>query len=489
MLRTGLFIAGAYLTTAIFAPPPFHSRLFKRSHVQGSDLGRRVTSAPDGLVKMTYAARDGICGDGRTFIADASSSARGYDVWFSDGMSMSGSMSDLGARCTHGPVRLLLVVRDHRVVDVQPFVGPSSAATERAGTELGTVATADVSRYLLDLAANGREETARNAILAASIADSVKIASRLAGMARNKSLGSSVRESALKWVGRVATREGDRSAMGVARTIAEDDQDQTDVRERAIRVIGEYDGDVAYLKSLYPRLDEPTLRERVVRVVGENGTNADLAWIRTIALDTKERTSIRERAVRVLGESSDSRSLRELYDKLDDPSLRERVIRTMADVGDSESRRWLREIVERKSESTSLRERAIRSLADQGDVTYLRSAYSKIDEESLQERIIRSVAEAGGSETNAWLKGIVRDPKESSTLRERAVRSLAESGASTPDLVALYDSVSDRAVRDRLVSILAERGDKAARDKLRSIATDDPDEDLRRRATRKLAEK
>jgi hypothetical protein len=160
----------------------------------------------------------------------------------------------------------------------------------------------------------------------------------------------------------------------------------------------------------------------------------------------------------------------------------------MADIGDSESRRWLREIVERKTESTSLRERAIKSLAEQGDVAYLRSVYPKIDEESLQERIVKSVAEAGGSDTNAWLERIIRDSKESSTLRERAVRSLAESSASTPELVALYDSVADRAVRDRLVSILAERGDKAARDKLRSIATGDPDEDLRRRATRKLAE-
>jgi HEAT repeat protein len=489
MLRTGLVIMGGYLAAAIFAPPPFHMRLFKGSPAQGSDFGRRVTSAPDGLVKMTYAARDGICGDGRSFIADASPGARGYDVWFSEGLfSTTSSMSDIGSRCTHGPVRLLLVVRDHRVVDVQPFVGPSSAATERAGTELGTVAVADVSRYMLDLAANGRDEIARNAILAASIGDSVRIAPRLADMARNQSLNSSVRESALKWVGRVAAREGDRNATGVARTIAEDGQDQLDVRERAIRVIGEYDGDFTYLRSLYPRLDEPTLRERIVRVVGENGAKADLDWIRGIALDRNERTSIRERAVRVLGESSDTRSLRELYEKLDDPSLRERVIRTLADIGDAESRRWLREILEKSSESTSLRERAIRSLADQGDVAYLRSVYPKLDDEGLRERIIRSVAEAGGSETTAWLQGIVRDPKERSGLRERAVRSLAESGASTADLVALYDSVTDRSVRDRLVNILAERGDKAARDKLRSIAAGDPDEDLRRRATRKLAE-
>lgn len=488
MLRTGLVIVSATLVTALFAPPPFTGRQFLVRN-QGTDLGRRVTSASDGLVKMTYAARNGICGDGRSFIADAASSGRGYDVWFTDGMSMSGSMTDFASRCARGPVRLLLVVRDHRVVDVQPFVGPSSPATERPGTELGTVAVADVSRYMLDLAAHGRDDTARNAILAASLADSVRVAQPLATMARNKSLAPSVRESALKWVGRVAEREGDRDAMRVARTIAEDQGDDFEVRERAIRVLGEETDGPAYLRSLYPRLQEPTLRERVVRVVGENGTKSDMDWIRGVALDRAERVSIRERAVRVLGESSDSRSLRELYDRLDDPSLRERVIRTMAEIGDADSRRWLREIVERKAESSSIRERAIRSLAEQGDMTYLRSAYRTLDDDGLRERVLRSVADEGGTETMTWLRTIARDTKESSGMRDRAVRSLAEAGAATSELVSLYDAVPDRTVRDRLVSLLAERGDRAARDKLRSIATDDPDEDLRRRATRKLTDK
>ena len=88
----------------------------------------------------------------------------------------------------------------------------------------------------------------------------------------------------------------------------------------------------------------------------------------------------------------------------------------------------------------------------------------------------------------AWLAGIVRDSKESSSLRDRAVRSLAEAGAPTAQLVSLYDSVPDHTVRERLVSLLADRGDRAARDKLRAIATDDPDEGLRQRAVRKLAE-
>jgi len=476
MTRPFLLLASAAL--AVFLPAP-----------QGNDLSRRIANAPDGLVKMTYASREGICGDGRSFIADATH-AQGYEVWFTEGMSFSGVMgNDLRSRCTPGPVRLLLVVRDRRVVDVQPFVGPASQATERLGTELGTVSTADVSRYLLDLAARGADGIAREAILAANLADSVRIASQLAAIARNKSLGVAAREAALKWVVRAADREGDRESPRVARTILEDGSDRTEVRERAARVIAESDDGPAYLRSVYARLDEPALRERIVRVVGESGSKADLEWVRGVALDKNERTGTRERAVRVLAEASDARTLRELYDRLDEPSLRERVVRVMAEIGDGESRRWLRELVERPTESVAVRERAIRSLAEMGDVSYLRSAYRTVGDDGLRERILRSVAEAGGSETHAWLREIVRDTKEQASLRERAVRLLAESGAPTSELVSLYDAVPDNVVRDRLVNIFAERGDRASRDKLRAIATDDPSEDRRHRALRKLAER
>ena len=234
--------------------------------------------------------------------------------------------------------------------------------------------------------------------------------------------------------------------------------------------------------------DEPVLRERVVRVVAESGTKEDVDWIRGIALDTAERTSIRERAVRELAEDSDSRTLRELFDKLDDPSLEERVVRVMAEIGDAESKRWLRDLVANGTQSVTLRDRAIRSLAEQGDVAYLRSAYRTLNDDALRERVLRSVAEAGGADAMTWLAGIVRDTKEGTSLRERAVRSLAESGAPTSELVSLYDAVPDHTVRERLVNLLAERGDRAARDKLRTIATDDPDEGLRQRAVRKLAE-
>ena len=46
MLRTGLIVVGAYLGAALFAPPPFHTLPFQGKQQQGSDLARRVTSAP-----------------------------------------------------------------------------------------------------------------------------------------------------------------------------------------------------------------------------------------------------------------------------------------------------------------------------------------------------------------------------------------------------------------------------------------------------------
>jgi hypothetical protein len=65
---------------------------------------------------------------------------------------------------------------------------------------------------------------------------------------------------------------------------------------------------------------------------------------------------------------------------------------------------------------------------------------------------------------------------------------LAESGTRTADLAGLYDTIADRELRVRLIKLLGERGDRAARDKLAAIARNDPDQDLRRQALKRLAE-
>jgi len=72
-------------------------------------LAQRVASAPDGAVQFAYAARPGVCGNGRTYYSINGS------MWF-------GSMNDNTLRsdpCQPGPVRVVLGRAGKEIVDVR----------------------------------------------------------------------------------------------------------------------------------------------------------------------------------------------------------------------------------------------------------------------------------------------------------------------------------------------------------------------------------
>src|SRR5687767_7986231 len=76
-------------------------------------LANRVASAPDGQVHFTYASRDGVCGDGRTFIAEDFDTPGGFTMYTNEGMNFStitGIGSDFRGRCDPGPVLVILTV-------------------------------------------------------------------------------------------------------------------------------------------------------------------------------------------------------------------------------------------------------------------------------------------------------------------------------------------------------------------------------------------
>ena len=85
--------------------------------------------------------------------------------------------------------------------------------------------------------------------------------------------------------------------------------------------------------AAYERVDQPVLKERIVRVVAENGSPADRVWLQNIASDSQEPTNVRERAVRLLGESrATSGELAELYDEIDNRTVRERLLRILGNI-------------------------------------------------------------------------------------------------------------------------------------------------------------
>src|SRR5690242_13259870 len=83
--------------------------------VAAQSLDRRVAAAPDGVVRFSYAARPGVCGEGR------------------DGSGVH------GCGCEPGPVRLSLQIRAGRLTDLWVRVGGPWPVAAGATTDLGTV--------------------------------------------------------------------------------------------------------------------------------------------------------------------------------------------------------------------------------------------------------------------------------------------------------------------------------------------------------------
>jgi hypothetical protein len=449
-------------------------------------LTDRVAGAREGTVTFTYASRPEVCGDGRSIIVRQLGTESGVTIYSPDGMTSLDSWNGPGPTCAHGPVRVRLSLRNGQVVALRPSVGWTGGAG--GAKDLGTAGGQQAADYLLAVARTASEEVCYSAMFAAAIADSARVSATLLVIARDRSLRPANREQALKWVARTAPREGNDAAGAGVRAIAADETDNPDVRERAIRVLTHPEDD-AFLRGLYGRLSLRALKERVIRVVAESQTPANLEWLERIARDDREPVDLRDRAIRVLGEElHEADRLRTLYPRLGHADLKDRVIRVVGEDGSEDALLWIETLAENRAEPHEARDRALRVLGEHGGVAYLRQIYGRLDDAELQDRVLREAGEAGGAENVQFLRAVVLDHGANMDVRDRALRELAGAGLGTAQLVALYDSVAGQDLRLRLVRLLAERGDAAARDKLAVIARQDPDPELRRKALRQLAE-
>ena len=449
------------------------------------NLSARVAAAPNGTIAFTYPARANVCGDGSTFIMEFTGPMT-QNVYSRTGMNFTNvGESSYREHCTEGPVRIVLNKRGGEVVDMYAFVG---RVGRPANTDLGAVNPQEAADYLLDLARK-LPEIAGDAFMAAQLGEGARISLALLTHTRDQRLSATVRESAVKWMGRTASREETTDqVLPALREIATSGQDHVSVRERAVRAIGEMSRGDIELRALYDRLDLASLRERAIRVFAEVGGNTNTNFIRDVAMNTNEDAAVRERAVRVLGEELGRPDIvRELYPRLDRSELRVRAVRVAAEHLTSESAQWIRSIAENENEDHDIRDRAIRTLGEAGFIGQLRTMYAKLHDADLKSRIIRIAGEHGSGTDIAWIEQIAADEREADEQRDRAVRVLSEHGAPTSKLVALYDKVDSYTLQERLLRIMGERADREAIDHLIKVARTDSG-DLRRRAIKLLAE-
>jgi hypothetical protein len=174
------------------------------------DVEHRVSAVPSGTVRLSFAARPGVCGNGANNV-----SVREEDAdWTSD--------------CEAGPVRVSLRVSDHQVVGLRTYVGGQWRSAGGA-TDLGTVRPQEAVAYLLALAADARELDG-DPFLPATLADSVTLWPSLLHIARDVRLPVSRRRAAVFWLSQAA-----EEAAGLALdSVVGDPTGDREVRKEAV---------------------------------------------------------------------------------------------------------------------------------------------------------------------------------------------------------------------------------------------------------------
>ena len=184
-------------------------------------LDRRIASVGDGVVRFSFAARDGVCGNGHNIsISDRN------DEWVGD--------------CEHGPVRVSLRIQAGKVTDANTYVGGRWRSPGPSGTDLGTLPAAQTAADLLDLAErapDGSEEL----ITAASLADSTVIWPRLIALAHKTSLPLETRRHAIFWLGQAA---GEAATRGLD-SIVREDTAELEIRKQAVVALSQRPEDEA----------------------------------------------------------------------------------------------------------------------------------------------------------------------------------------------------------------------------------------------------
>lgn len=210
-------------------------------------LTERVRGAPDGLVRMEFEAREGVCGNGHNI----------------QRVSREGTCP---CACEEGPVLLEMRLRGGEVRDLELRVGGAWDEADDRVTELGAVPPSEAADFLLDVAARGPEAAGKRAVFAATLARGVEAWPRLLEIARDSSVPRETRRAAVFWVGQEA---GERAADGLESVIR--DAGELEVREHAVFALSQHKSEraVEALIRVARTNPEPRLRKRALFWLGQ----------------------------------------------------------------------------------------------------------------------------------------------------------------------------------------------------------------------------
>jgi hypothetical protein len=234
--------------------------LMVASAARAQSLAQRVERVRDGTIRMSYATRPEVCGNGHNI-----SIARSTDDWVSD--------------CQHGPARVALDWRGGKLVRVDTYVGGRWREAGAAVTDLGMVGAAEAAAYLLDLAPRVPGGVGDKLVFPATLADSAVVWPRLVRLGRDASTPRETRKSAVFWLGQAAGAEITRALGGLI-----DDTTDREIQKQAVFALSQHKGDdaVPMLIQVAREHKDPDVRKSAMFWLGQTGDPRAVAFFEEI---------------------------------------------------------------------------------------------------------------------------------------------------------------------------------------------------------------
>ena len=186
-------------------------------------LAQRVEALGDGTLRLSFAARRGVCGSG------------GHSITV---MSDEDDESEWESDCRRGPVRVSLHVRGGRVVDANSYVGGRWRPAATGTTDLGSLPAGRTAEELLALIEQRRAD-AEEIVTAATLADSAVVWPALLRIARRSELPLDTRRQAVFWLSQAA---GEAATRGLD-SIVTDASGELEVRKLAVFALSQRPAD------------------------------------------------------------------------------------------------------------------------------------------------------------------------------------------------------------------------------------------------------
>ncbi len=270
------------------------------------------------------------------------------------------------------------------------------------------------------------------------------------------------------------------------------DDEEDDERIAALNALMQMDADRAMpiLTKVLAKREKCSerLRRKAVFLVSQKKLPETADILLAAAKDDPD-AEVREQAVFWMSQVRDPRVTDMLTGLLNnpksDPALREKALFALSQNHSAKGGDVLRAFAENESMPTELREKAIFWLgqqrdADKGD--YLRTLYRKIGSLELKEKVLFSLSQQRARGNEAFLLGIVADPKEPLELRKKAIFWFGQMNGDLAALNGLYARLDDRELKDQLIFAYSQRRDASAVDRLMEIARTEKDRELKKKA-------